>query len=149
VATLNGVAQQVIRARTPRRALWARRVVLALAAVLTFLGVVLVVAAWTEDIAIDNDVVVAPAEVVSDDFARTLVRFYTLDGAERIPQAGVLYPSGLRVGDRIQVEYSQSNPELVRVSGRGAIVTLLPVGLTLVVVWAVAIPTVWWLRRRL
>jgi site-specific recombinase XerC len=117
--------------------------------VITFLGVVLVVAAWTEDIAIDRDGRSVPAEVMSDDFSRTLVLFYTADDAEHIPQTGVLYPSGLKVGDVVQVEYSQSNPELVRVAGRGAVVTLLPVGLTLVVVWALAIPTMWWLRRRL
>ena len=60
---------------------------------------VLVVAAWTEDISIDGDIGFADAEVVSDDFSRTLVRFYTPDGAEHIPQVGVLYPSGLKVGD--------------------------------------------------
>jgi len=37
----------------------------------------------------------------------------------------------------------------VRVAGRGAVVTLLPVGLTVLGVWAIAIPTVWWLRRRM
>jgi hypothetical protein len=123
------------------------RGLLALGAVITFLGVVLVVAAWTEDISIDGDLGRVNAEVVSDDFSRTLVRFYTPDGAEHIPQVGVLYPSGLRIGDVVEVEYSQGNPELVRVAGRGAVITLLPVGLTLLVVWAVLIPVVWWLRR--
>ncbi|TDV47013.1 hypothetical protein CLV71_110196 [Actinophytocola oryzae] len=122
---------------------------LALASVITFLGVVLVVAAWTEDISIDSNTGYANAQVVADDFTRTLVRFYTSDGAEHIPQTGVLYPAGLRVGDVVQVEYRQDNPELVRVAGRGAIVTLLPVGLTLLGVWAVTVPTVWWLRRRM
>lgn len=125
-----------------------RRGLLAFGAVITFLSVVLVVAAWTEDISIDRDTGYAAAEVVSDDFSRTLVRFYASDGAERIPQVGVLYPAGLRVGDVVEVEYSHENPELVRVAGRGAVVTLLPVGLTLVVVWAVIIPALWWLRRR-
>jgi hypothetical protein len=148
VATLSGVVQQVGRARTPVGRRWARRVVLTVASVITFLGVVLVVAAWTEDIAIDRDTGYSKAEVVSDDFARTLVLFYTSDGAEHIPQTGVLYPAGLKVGDTIQVEYSLSNPELVRVAGRGAFVTLLPVGLTLVGVWALAVPTMFWLRRR-
>ena len=126
----------------------AARSLLALGGVITFLGVVLVIAAWTEDISIDRDIGLADAEVVSDDYSRTLVRFYTQDGAEHIPQVGVLYPSGLKVGDVVEVEYRQDNPEQVRVAGRGAFVMLLPVGLTLLGVWAVLLPTVWWLRRR-
>jgi hypothetical protein len=124
-------------------------VLLGFASIVTFLGVVLVVAAWTEDISIDRDTGYAPAEVVSQSFGRTLVRFYTPDGAEHIPQTGILYPADLKVGDVVQVEYLQTNPELVRVAGRGAVVTLLPVGLTLVVVWGLVGPTVWWLRRRM
>jgi hypothetical protein len=140
---------QVTEGRKPLVRRWVTRGLLALGAAITFLGVVLVVAAWTEDIAIDGNTVRVDAEVVSDDFSRTLIRFYTPDGAEHIPQVGVLYPSGLKVGDVVEVEYNQENPELVRVAGRGAVVTLLPVGLTLLGVWAVLIPAVWWLRRRL
>ena len=140
---------QVTDARKPLVRRWASRCLLAFGAIVTFLGVVLVVAAWTEDISIDGNLGRVNAEVVSDDFSRTLIRFYTPDGAEHVPQVGVLYPSGLKVGDVVEVEYNQENPELVRVAGRGAVVTLLPVGLTLLVVWAVVIPAVWWLRRRL
>ena len=39
-------------------------------------------------------------------------------------------------------------PELVRVAGRGAFVTFLPVGLTVLGAWAVLGPSAWWLRRR-
>lgn len=126
----------------------AARSLLALGGIITFLGVVLVVAAWTEDISIDEDIVHTEAEVLDDSLTRTLIRFYTPDGAEHIPQLGVLYPAGLDVGDVVEVEYRQDNPELVRVAGRGAVVTLLPVGLTILVVWAVLIPSVWALRRR-
>lgn len=148
MATLSGVVQQVTDTRRPVVRRWVTRGLLGVACVITFLGVVLVVAAWTEDIKIDGDLGRADAEVVSDSFSRTLVLFYTPDGAEHIPQVGVLYPAGLEVGDVVQVEYRQDDPELVRVAGRGAIVTLLPVGLTLVGVWAMVIPAVWWLRRR-
>jgi hypothetical protein len=149
VTTLNGVAQQVTDSPRPVARRWVTRGLLAFAVVITFLGVVLVVAAWTEDISIDGDTGFVDAEVVSVNFSRTLVRFSTPDGAEHIPQTGVLYPSGLKVGDFVEVEYRLDNPELVRVAGRGAIITLLPVGLTLVGVWAVIIPGVWWVRRRM
>ncbi|WP_260193300.1 DUF3592 domain-containing protein [Actinophytocola gossypii] len=127
----------------------AARALLALGGIVTFLGVVLVVAAWTEDIAIDESMVLTNAEVLDDTFARTLIRFYTPDGAEQIPQVGVLYPAGLDVGDVVEVEYRQDDPELVRVAGRGAVVTLLPVGLTVLGVWAVLVPAIWALRRRI
>lgn len=136
----------VARHRLIRRI--AVRSLLVFGGIVTFLGVVLVVAAWTEDIAIDGDIGHANAEVLDDTFSRTLVRFYTDDGAEHIPQVGVLYPAGLEVGDVVEVEYRVEDPEQVRVAGRGAVVTLLPVGLTLVSVWAVLVPAVWILRRQ-
>lgn len=142
---------QVTNAPADRRRLIRRiaaRSLLALGVIVTFLGVVLVVAAWTEDVAIDGDVGYANAEVVADSYSRTLVRFYTADGAEHVPQTGVLYPAGLREGDIVEVEYQRDDPELVRVAGRGAVITLLPVGLTLLAVWAVLVPSVWALRRR-
>ncbi|HEY0452253.1 DUF3592 domain-containing protein [Actinophytocola sp.] len=142
---------QVTYAPAERRRLIRRiaaRALLALGAIVTFLAVVFVVAAWTEDVSIDRDIGYANAEVVSASFTRTLVRFYTPDGAEHIPQTGVLYPAGLKQGNVVEVEYKQDNPELVRVAGRGAVVTLLPVGLTVLGVWAVLIPSMWWLRRR-
>lgn len=145
------MVQQVTNLPAGRRPLIKRiaaRSLLALGGVVTFLCVVLVVATWTEDISIDRNTGLANAEVVADSFTRTLVRFYTPDGAEHIPQTGVLYPAGLNVGDVVEVEYRQDNPELVRVAGRGAVVTLLPVGLTLLGVWAVLIPSTWALRRR-
>lgn len=141
------MVQQVTDDRRQVVLRWVTRGLLAFGGAVTFLAVVLVVAAWTEDIAIDGDIGRVNAEVVSDNFSRTLIRFYTPDGAEHIPQTGVLYPSGLKVGDTVQVEYQLDNPELVRVAGRGAIVTLLPVGLAVLGVWAVLVPTVWWLRR--
>jgi len=125
----------------------AARSLLAFGGIVTFLGVVLVVAAWTEDIKIDASTGYANAEVLDETFSRTLIRFYTPDGAEQIPQVGVLYPAGLEVGDVVEVEYRQDDPELVRVAGRGAVVTLLPVGLTILGVWAVLVPSIWALRR--
>ena len=144
------VVQQVTNAPADRRRLIRRiaaRSLLALGGVITFLCVALVVGAWTEDVSIDRNIGLANAEVVADSATRTLVLFYTPDGAEHIPQTGVLYPAGLNVGDVVEVEYRQDNPELVRVAGRSAVVTLLPVGLTLLGAWAVLIPSVCALRR--
>jgi cell division septal protein FtsQ len=141
---------QVTNVPADRRRLIRRlavRGLLAVGVIVTFLGGVLVVAAWTEDISIERNIGVTNAEVVADSMTRTVVRFYTPDGAEHVPQTGVLYPSGLEVNDRVEVEFKQDNPELVRVAGRSAVVMLLPVGLTLLAVWAVLVPSIWALRR--
>jgi hypothetical protein len=125
----------------------AARAVLGVGLLITALGVLLAVAAWTEDIQIDRHTGYANAAVVSVTADRTLVRFRTPDGAERIPQLGVLYPEALEEGQLIRVEYDTRNPELVRVAGRDASLTLLPVTTTVLATWAVVVPVLLWLRR--
>lgn len=122
---------------------------LSVGGLVTLLGLVLVVAAITEDAKINSHTGRAVAEVVQVGFQRTLVKFQTPDGAEHIPSVGVLYPEALEEGQFVQVEYDQTNPELVRVAGRGASLTILPVGSTVLITWLVVIPGVWWVRRRM
>ena len=141
------VVEQVVPARRVRARRIAVRVLLSVGALVTGLGLLLMVAAWTEDVKIDKSTGRANAEVVSVSFQRTLVRFQTPDGAEHIPSVGVLYPEALEEGQTVQVEYDQRDPELVRVAGRGAALTLLPVGTMVLATWAVVVPVVWWLRR--
>lgn len=141
----------VERTREDRRRLvyrWAPRLLLAVGVLVTAFGVLLVVAAWAEDIKIDGEIGYANAEVTAVSYNRTVVRFYSPDGEEHTPETGVLYPADLNVGDRVQVEYRQSDPDLVRVAGRGAFVALLPVSLALLAVWGVLGPATWWVRRR-
>jgi hypothetical protein len=132
-------------ARARRIATWA---LLSAGGILTVLGLLLIVAAWTEDAKIDQHTGYTSAKVVSVTFQRTLVRFLTPDGAEHIPSVGVLYPEALAEGQTVLVEYDQTNPDLVRVGGRGASLTLLPVGSSVLITWVVVVPVVWWLRRR-
>lgn len=140
------VAAAATEARVRRIAI---RVLVAVGAAVTGLALLLVVAAWTEDMRIDGATGYANAEVVSVSFQRTLVRFQTPDGAEQIPSVGVLYPEDLEEGQVVRVEYDQRDPELVRVAGRGAWLTALPVGTVVLVVWGVLTPALWWLRRRM
>lgn len=110
-----------------RTALRRVQIVLLCAAILiTGLCVVLVAAAVRDDRTIDADRGTATAEVLSAGPRRSTISFYTTDGVNHNPPLGVLYPSELSVGDRIQVEYSRSDPELVRVAGRSAAVAVLP-----------------------
>ncbi|GAB3131978.1 DUF3592 domain-containing protein [Tsukamurella serpentis] len=99
--------------------LWAAILIVGLCAVL-------VLAAWRDDRAIESDLGVATAEVLSAGPHRSTISFYTPDGVNHNPPLGVLYPSELSEGDRIQVEYSRAEPELVRVAGRSAVVAVLP-----------------------
>ena len=132
-------------AKARRVAAW---VLLSVGALVTLLGLLLVISAITEDAKIDGHTGRAEARVVSVSFQRTLVQFQTPDGADHIPSVGVLYPEELTEGDVVRVEYDSRNPELVRVAGRGASLTLLPVGTTVLISWVVLAPAVWWLRRR-
>ncbi|MPY78788.1 MAG: hypothetical protein GEV04_09850 [Actinophytocola sp.] len=121
---------------------------LGVAILITSMMLVLVLAAYRNDAAINAHPGTANAEVLSVAWDRTIVRFETTDGAVRISQDGVLYPEGLTEGQLVHVEYDVTNPDLVRVAGRSFTLSLLPAGTTVVLAWLVAGPLLWWLRRR-
>jgi hypothetical protein len=137
---------------TPVRARWGRRVtalvLLILAGVVTALLLLVSIASWLDDNAIDAHEGTAVADVLSVSFNRTAVRFVTPNGTVAIPSAGVLYPTGLVAGERVRVEYDTQNTDLARVAGRTFTLSFLPVGTGILIVWAVALPLVWLLRRR-
>lgn len=121
---------------------------LGVAGLLTLLVLVLLLAAYRNDAAIDSNLGTANAEVLSVGWDRTIVRFETPDGAVHISQDGVLYPDGLTEGQLVHVEYDVTDPNLVRVAGRSFTLAFLPVGTTIAITWLVAAPLLWWLRRR-
>ncbi|MFB9905233.1 DUF3592 domain-containing protein [Allokutzneria oryzae] len=122
-------------------------ITLGVAALATASCLLLVIGAYTNDFKITARPGVAAAEVMSASYNRTVVRFSTPDGAVRVPRYGVLYPGGLQVGQVVRVEYDQANPDLVRVAGRGAWLTLVPAATIVLVVWAIAGGVLWWLQR--
>jgi len=122
--------------------------VLGVAGLLTLLVLVLLLAAYRNDAAIDSHLGTANAEVLWVGWDRTIVRFETPDGAVHISQDGVLYPDGLTEGQLVHVEYDVTDPNLVRVAGRSFTLAFLPVGTTLAITWLAAAPLLWWLRRR-
>lgn len=115
---------------------------------LSILAVWLVLAAWRNDHTIASDKGTATAEVLSAGKLRSAVSFVTPDGVTHNPRLGVLYPTNLTAGQRIDVEYARSDPDLVRVAGRNASVAVVPALSVIVVTWAIALPTLWLLRRR-
>ncbi|GAB2730219.1 DUF3592 domain-containing protein [Nocardia thraciensis] len=121
--------------------------VLVAATAVSVLAVLLVLAAWRDDLLINSDKGVTSAEVLSAGRLRSAVTYVTPDGVTRNPKVGVLYPTKLTAGERINVEYSRQDPELVRVAGRDARVAIIPALSVIVVAWALALPTLWLLRR--
>ncbi|MGW4400896.1 DUF3592 domain-containing protein [Amycolatopsis nivea] len=107
----------------------------------------LVFAAFRNDSAIESHLGTANATVESVAFDRTIIQYQTPDGIVHSPATGVLYPSGLAAGQLVAIEYDATNPDLTRVAGRTATLTLLPVGMTVLITWLVAGPLLWWLRR--
>lgn len=82
---------------------------------------------------------------------RSTIEFVTPERVTYRPELGVLYPSELSPGMRIYVEYDKSNPDLVRVQGRNASLSIIPAGSIIVVVWTVTgtvLLGLAWLRRR-
>ncbi|MCE6995904.1 DUF3592 domain-containing protein [Saccharothrix sp. S26] len=131
----------------PKAWLLVSRSLVVLGAVVTLIGVILVAACWRDDLMIEKRLGKATAEVVSVSFQRTVVRFATPDGAVHSPSQGLLYPDGLEPGQLVRIEYDTSDPEVVRVAGRTAVLALLPVGTFLLAVWAVLAPLAWWCAR--
>jgi hypothetical protein len=126
----------------------ARIGVLTAAIMISALVGLLVLAAWRNDYLISSDKGVTSAEVLSAGRLRSAVIYVTPDGKTHNPKVGVLYPTNLTAGERINVEYSRRDPDLVRVAGRDARVAIQPALSVIVVVWAVALPTMWILVRR-
>ncbi|WP_280362069.1 DUF3592 domain-containing protein [Nocardia wallacei] len=125
----------------------ARIAVVVAATAVSVLAALLVLAAWRDDMLINSNKGVTSAEVLSAGRLRSAITYVTPDGVTRNPKVGVLYPTKLTAGERINVEYSKGDPELVRVAGRDARVAIIPALSVIVVAWALALPVLWLLRR--
>ena len=124
------------RARVVLR--WGRIAVLIITGLVTLQSVLLVAGAWRNDLAIQHNMGVAEAEVLSAGPRRSTIEFVTPDRVTYRPELGVLYPSELSTGMRIYVEYNKRDPNLVRVQHRNAGLAIIPAGSIAVVAWLVA-----------
>ncbi len=121
---------------------------LGIATVISVLMVLLVLAAWRNDYEIEQHRGVTSGEVLSAGRLRSAVMYVTPDGVTHNPKVGILYPTNLTAGQRINVEYSTRDPDLVRVAGRDAQVAIIPAASVIVVTWALALPVLWLIRRK-
>lgn len=146
VAPLKALAHIVIHGRTGyppdtrthRVLCWTRIGVLIAAGLVTLQSLLLVAGAWRNDLAIERNMGVAQAEVLSAGPRRSTIEFVTPDRITYRPELGVLYPSELATGMRVYVEYDKHNPNLVRVQHRNAKLAIVPAGSIAVVGWLVA-----------
>ncbi|NEW42162.1 DUF3592 domain-containing protein [Nocardia cyriacigeorgica] len=133
--------------RRPQRLRRARIGVLTAATVVSVLVGLLVLAAWRNDHLITSDMGRTTGEVLSAGRLRSAVMYVTPDGVTHNPKVGVLYPTNLTAGEHINVEYNRADPDLVRVAGRDVRVAIPPALSVIAVTWALALPTLWILRR--
>lgn len=121
-----------------RKALrWAKTAVWVLIFIVTLQSLLLVAGAWRNDRQIARNLAVAEAEVLSAGPRRSTIEFVTPDRVTYRPELGVLYPSELAPGMRIYVEYDTSDPNLVRVQNRNAMLAIIPAGSTAVAGWLI------------
>ncbi|MHA7649839.1 DUF3592 domain-containing protein [Mycobacterium sp. ML4] len=116
---------------------WARIAVLIVILLVTLQSVLLVAGAWRNDLAIQRNMGVAQAEVLSAGPRRSTIEFVTPERVTYRPELGVLYPSELATGMRIYVEYNKKDPNLVRVQHRNAGLAIIPAGSIAVVAWLI------------
>lgn len=124
--------------RARRVVRWVRIAILIVTALVTLQSILLVAGAWRNDLAIDRNMGVAQAEVLSAGPRRSTIEFVTPDRVTYRPELGVLYPSELATGMRIYVEYNKKDPNLVRVQHRNAGLAIIPAGSIAVMAWLVA-----------
>ena len=116
---------------------WRRRahqVVLALYAFATLGSVAMVAGPALNDARIQANPGRGTAIVTEAGRMRTFVEYQTEDGQLVSPPRGLLYPTGLGEGQQVWVTYDKTDPDLVKVEGRGWALAFTPALST----WAVA-----------
>jgi hypothetical protein len=121
---------------------------LAVAGMLSLLITMALAGAALDDAGIEARTGRATAQVLAVTPMRTLIQFAVPEGRVYRPEEGVAYPSGLRVGQLVRVEYDSADPDEVRVAGRGWAQGLRPAAIALAVLWLLTGSVTWWLRRR-
>ena len=91
----------------------------------------IVVGPAINDYTIDSNPGRALARVTATDDSlfittKVTVEYQDEESVYHSPEDGILYPTGLGVGQRVWVTYAKSNPELVKVQGREWTLSIIP-----------------------
>ncbi|GAA1470850.1 hypothetical protein CFELI_01505 [Corynebacterium felinum] len=68
----------------------------------------------------------ALAKVTAVTNTKTVVEYQDEEGVYHSPHNGLLYPTGLGVGQRVWINYAKTDPELAKVEGRKWTLALIP-----------------------
>lgn len=98
---------------------------------------------FLNDREIESDPGRALATVTGVGMLRTTVDYQDGEGLYHSPPTGLLYPSELGEGQRVWVNYSKENPDLVKVEGREWTLSIIPALSVATVVLAVS-AALWW-----
>lgn len=109
----------------PRLRRW-HQVLLVSWMLVTIACVSMVLGAFMNDRTINENPGRALATVISVGTLRTMVEYQDAEGYYRVPSTGLLYPSDLREGQMVWVEYAQDEPDLVKVEGRKWTLSIIP-----------------------
>lgn len=104
----------------------------------------LVGGAAIHDRKIESDPGRSLATVTDVSWMRTTVSYRDDHGVYHSPAEGLLYPTGLGQGQNVWVNYSRSEPELVKVEGRKWTLSIIP-ALSIAVVSLIIAAAAWWL----
>ncbi|MCQ9342635.1 DUF3592 domain-containing protein [Corynebacterium kozikiae] len=119
------------------------QLIMALSVAVTIGCIAMVVGPWLNDRTIDSNPGRALATVQAVTLTRTTVEFQDQKGFSHSPRSGLLYPTGLGVGQRVWVNYALDNPELVKVEGRSWTLSVIP-ALSVWVSCAAVLAALWW-----
>ncbi|WP_296106780.1 DUF3592 domain-containing protein [uncultured Corynebacterium sp.] len=125
-----------------------RQVVALIALLMTLVCATLVAGPIYNDIKLHKDKETAIATVNHVGPLRTAISFRDSSGEFHSPNKGVLYPGGLHDGQKVWVEYSHSDPDIVRVQGRTWTLSLLPAVSTFIVTAALSMGVIALINRR-
>ncbi|WKD60273.1 hypothetical protein CCICO_01075 [Corynebacterium ciconiae DSM 44920] len=120
-----------------------RQLVIVLYSAVVLMSMGMVGAAIMNDHAISSNPGRALARVTNEDWLRTTVEFQDERGMFHVPPSGLLYPSDLGVGQRVWVNYSTDNPNLVKVEGRNWTLAIIPALSVLSIATAIG-AGLWW-----
>lgn len=116
-----------------------QKTLLVIGLIVTVMAGAMVVAAFRNDAAINRDKGTVMADIVSADRLHAVAYFQTPDGQIYSPRLGLLYPTELGTGQRISVEYDQSNPDLAKPAGRGASLAIIPALSVAALTWLIVV----------
>lgn len=99
---------------------------IALACFLLLMAISMVVGCAISDHHINSHLASTYARVEATDRTNSYVSFVDRDGNVQSPRNGVLYPTGVREGQLVRVDYDYTNPNYARISGRSWTLSILP-----------------------